>query len=60
MQSEEVIYNRCLYAKSPRERLRRINYDRRRRGAPEIASLSETTLRIPLVPQGSRGGQPSR
>ena len=46
--SEEVAYNRALYAKSPRERLRRINYDRARRGAPLISSLSETRLRIPL------------
>lgn len=48
---DPVTYNRELYAKSERERLRRINYSRRQRGAPEIASLSETTLRIPV---GSR------
>lgn len=47
-QSEEVIYNRALYAKSPRERLRRINYARARRGAPLINDLSETKLRVPL------------
>ena len=46
---DPVAYNKALYAKSPRERLRRINYDRRRRGAPEIASLAETTLRIPVA-----------
>lgn len=46
--SEAVVYNRALYAKSERERLRRINHARRQRGAPEIASLAETTLRIPL------------
>lgn len=45
---DPVAYNRRLYAKSPRERLRRINYDRKRRGAPLIASLEETTLRLPL------------
>lgn len=47
--ADEIAYNRALYAKSPRERLRRINYDRKRRGAPEIASLDETTLRIPVT-----------
>ncbi|GGO96400.1 hypothetical protein [Stakelama pacifica] len=43
-----VAYNRALYQKSPRERLRRINYDRKRRGAPLLNSLDETRLRIPL------------
>ena len=45
---DPVAYNKRLYAASPRERLRRINYDRARRGAPLISSLSETKLRIPL------------
>ncbi len=45
---DPVAYNRELYAKSPRERLRRINYDRQRRGAPLIAALDETKLRLPL------------
>lgn len=44
----KIAYNRRLYAESERERLRRINYSRKRRGAPLIASLSETKLRIPL------------
>ena len=44
----EIAYNRALYAKSERERLRRINDTRRRRGAPEIASLAEARLRLPL------------
>lgn len=52
--NEAVVYNRALYAKSPRERLRRINYDRKRRGAPLINSLDETNLRIPL-PSDPRG-----
>lgn len=47
----KIAYNRKLYAKSPIERLRRINYDRKRRGAPLIASLDETKLRIPLIRQ---------
>lgn len=46
--AEEIAYNRGLYAKSARHRLARINHSRRRRGAPEIASLDETVLRIPL------------
>jgi len=46
--AEQIAYNRGLYAKSPVERLRRINYARARRGAPLIASLDETVLRIPL------------
>lgn len=46
--AEEIAYNRALYQKSPRERLRRINYDRARRGAPLITSLSQARLRIPL------------
>jgi hypothetical protein len=45
---DPVAYNRDIYARSSRERLRRINYSRRARGAPELASLSETKLRIPL------------
>ena len=49
MASEEwadaVIYNRELYGKSERERLRRINYTRQRRGMPKLSSLSETRLR---------------
>lgn len=47
-QSDEVIYARALYEKSARHRLARINHSRRRRGAPEIASLDETRLRIPV------------
>lgn len=46
--SEEVAYNRALYAKSPRERLRRINYSRRQRGAPVLTDLAQSSLRIPL------------
>jgi hypothetical protein len=46
--AEEIEYNRELYRKSPRERLRRINYDRKRRGAPLITSLEEAKLRLPL------------
>jgi len=45
---ERVEYHRELYRKSERHRLARINHSRRRPGAPEITSLSETTLRIPL------------
>jgi hypothetical protein len=45
---DKVAYHRALYAKSERERLYRINHSRRQRGAPEIGSLSETRLRIPL------------
>lgn len=45
---DPVAYNRHLYGKSERERLRRINYSRVRRGRPVIASLSETTLRLPM------------
>jgi hypothetical protein len=52
MSSDAVLYNRALYAKSPRERLRRINYARRQRGAPEIASLADTQLRVPLSRDG--------
>jgi hypothetical protein len=48
---DPTAYNRALYAKSERERMRRINYSRRARGAPEIASLSETTLRRPMEGQ---------
>lgn len=46
--SEEVAYNRALYAKSERERLRRINYTRARRGAVLIATLADVTLRRPM------------
>lgn len=46
--AERIEYHRQLYRKSERERLYRINHSRRQRGAPEIASLAETTLRIPL------------
>jgi hypothetical protein len=45
---DPVAYNRALYARSARHRLARINHSRRRRGAPELASLDETTLRVPL------------
>lgn len=45
---DPVGYNRQLYAKSDRERLRRINYSRARRGSVLLACLSETTLRIPV------------
>lgn len=45
---ERVVYHRELYQRSPKHRLARINHARRRRGAPEIADLSETRLRIPL------------
>jgi len=45
---ERVAYHRSLYQRSERHRLARINHSRRQRGAPEIASLAETTLRIPL------------
>lgn len=44
----EIAYNRALYAKSPKERLRRINYDRARRGSPLLASLDDARLRIPM------------
>ena len=40
---------RDQYVRDPAYRLKRINGARRQRGAPEIASLSETTLRTPLV-----------
>lgn len=47
--AEEVAYNRSLYAKSDRERLRRINYTRKREGRPLLASLEQSTkLRLPL------------
>lgn len=46
--AERIEYHRQLYRKSERERLYRINHARRQRGAPEIASLAETKLRIPL------------
>lgn len=46
--AERVDYHRDLYRKSERHRLARINHSRRRRGAPEIASLAETKLRIPV------------
>lgn len=46
--AERVEYHRQLYRRSERERLYRINHARRQRGAPEIASLAETKLRIPL------------
>ena len=46
--AERVEYHRQLYRKSERERLYRINYTRRQRGMPEIASLDEARLRIPL------------
>jgi hypothetical protein len=45
---DPVAYNRALYAKSPRERLRRINHSRRQRGSAEIASLADSKLVIPL------------
>ena len=45
---DPVAYNRELYAKSGRERLRRINYSRRQRGTPEIASLADVKLRLPV------------
>lgn len=45
---DPVAYNRELYAKSGRERLRRINYSRRRRGSAEIGSLAEAKLIIPV------------
>ena len=47
---DPVAYNRELYGKSPRERLRRINYARRRLGYPEAKSLAECKLRIPVGP----------
>jgi hypothetical protein len=46
--SDIIAYNRGLYAKSARHRLARINHTRRRRGVPEIASLDEARLRIPV------------
>lgn len=45
-----VAYHRSLYQRSAVHRLARINHARRQRGAPEIASLDETRLRIPLEP----------
>lgn len=39
---------RDRYHGDPAYRLTRINEARRQRGAPEIASLSEARLRIPL------------
>jgi len=41
----ETEANRDLYRKSERERLRRINYTRTRRGMPTLSDLSETRLR---------------
>lgn len=38
-----------LYRRSEQFRLARINATRRRRGAPEIASLAETRLRVPMA-----------
>lgn len=46
--AEEIAYNRALYAKSERERLRRINYDRAKRGKPLARSLDECALRRPM------------
>lgn len=46
--AQEIAYTRALYAKSARYRLYRINASRRQRGAPEIQSLEETKLRIPV------------
>lgn len=45
---DPVAYNRDLYSRSPRERLRRINYTRARAGRPLAASLDECKLRVPL------------
>jgi hypothetical protein len=46
--ADEIAYNRALYAASPRERLRRINYTRQRRGMPVLASLGDAKLRLPV------------
>lgn len=48
-QPSKVDANRALYQASAKHRLARINHSRRRRGSPEIASLDETTLRIPVA-----------
>lgn len=45
---DPVVYNRELYGRSDRERLRRINYTRARRGAVLIATLADVTLRRPM------------
>jgi len=46
--TDPVAYNRDIYGRSERERLRRINYTRAARGAPLVASLAETRLRRPM------------
>lgn len=45
---ERVDYHRSLYQRSPVHRLARINHSRRQRGSPELASLDEAALRIPV------------
>lgn len=45
---ERVAYHRELYQRSAKHRLARINHSRRRQGYPEVASLDECKLRIPL------------
>jgi hypothetical protein len=46
-------YNRALYAKSPAWRLKVINYQRRYRGSPPIASLDE--VGAPIARRGPDG-----
>lgn len=47
---DPVAYNRDLYGRSERERLRRINYARTKRGQPLASSLAEVALRRPMNP----------
>lgn len=46
---DPVAYNRDLYGRSERERLRRINYERAKRGKPLAKSLAEVPLRRPMA-----------
>lgn len=46
--ADPVAYNRDLYGRSDRERLRRINYTRAARGTPLVASLADVRLRRPM------------
>jgi len=45
---DPVEYNRDIYGRSERERLRRINYTRAARGAPLVTSLADVRLRRPM------------
>lgn len=46
--AERVAYHRELYQRSAKHRLARINHSRRRQGYPEVESLDQCKLRIPL------------